>query len=319
MFEQIGTVLARTLSNQRARVPVRGGSYERGRREGAFWRKTSRQEVRLILFAAKRYELNMRRKGRRSGPLGSVAIEVLEYLANLVDFRTGRLEPSLDTLMRRLKRSRDAIVRALRNLRTHGFLDWLRRYTPTGHEGRGPQLRQVSNAYRLHLPERAKQFLGRWGCSQPLPEDCEHALEVRAAELEQHDKSPFHEGPDLSGIEDDELRQSLTLLGNNIKRKSARRAEPENAYRLSLPERAKQFLGRWGRPQPLPEDCEHALEVRKAELDQYRKSLSCEDPALSGIEDDGLRQSLALLGKNVKRESARRAESESESIKPEPD
>lgn len=228
MFEQIGTVLERVLKEKRARVPVRGHSYERGRCESRFWRKTSRQEVRRILFAAKRYELTLRRKGRRCGPLGSVAIEVLEYLANLVDFRTGRLEPSLDTLTRRLKRSLDAIVRALRNLRTHGFLDWLRRYTPTGSEGRGPQVRQDSNAYRLHLPERARQFLGRWGRPQPLPEDCEHALEVRKAELATYGKAISREGPDLSGIEDEGLRQSLALLGRNIKRESARRAESES-------------------------------------------------------------------------------------------
>jgi len=29
--------------------------------------------------------------------------------------------------MRRVKRSKDAVGRALANLRTHGFLDWLRR------------------------------------------------------------------------------------------------------------------------------------------------------------------------------------------------
>lgn len=228
MFEQIGTVLERVLEEKRARVPVRGYSYERGRCEGRFWKKTSRHEVRRILFAAKRYELTLRRRGRRSGPLGSVAIEVLEYFVNLVDFRTGRLEPSIDTLMRRLKRSRDAIVRALKNLRTHGFLDWLRRYVPTGNDGRGPQLRQASNAYRLHLPERARQLLGWRGDPSPLPEDCEHAREVRQAELGQHSKSLSREGPDLSGIEDEGLRQSLALLGKNIKRKSARRAESES-------------------------------------------------------------------------------------------
>lgn len=228
MFEQIGTVLERVLEEKRARVPVRGHSYERGRCEGRFWRKISRQEVRHILFAAKRYELTLRRKGRRCGPLGSVAIEVLEYFANLVDFRTGRLEPSIDTLMRRLKRSRDAIVRALRNLRAHGFLDWLRRYVPTDNDRRGPQVRQTTNAYRLHLPERARQFLGRWDISEPLPEDCEHTQEVRTAELEQHETSLSHEGPDLSGIEDDGLRQSLALLGKNIERESAKRAESES-------------------------------------------------------------------------------------------
>ncbi|HRM75333.1 MAG TPA: helix-turn-helix domain-containing protein, partial [Paracoccus sp. (in: a-proteobacteria)] len=61
----------------------------------------------------------------------------MELFANLVDFRTGRLEPAIETLMRMLRRSRDAIVRALKALRSHGFLDWLRRYVPTGNEGRG--------------------------------------------------------------------------------------------------------------------------------------------------------------------------------------
>lgn len=230
MFEQIGTVLGRVLDKPRARVPVRRHSYRCGQYETRFWKKISRQEVRHILLAAKRYELVLRRRGRRSGPLGSVAIEVLEYFANLVDFRTGRLEPSIDTLMRRLKRSRDAIVRALKNLRAHGFLDWLRRYVPIDNDGRGPQVRQASNAYRLSLPERAKQILGWHGDPPPLPEDCEHANEVRQAELEQHGKSLSDEGPDLSGIEDDGLRQSLALLGRNVKRESARQAESRSYY-----------------------------------------------------------------------------------------
>lgn len=235
MFEQIGTVFARTLNNQRARVPVRGYSYERGRCEGVFWKATSRQEVQRILLVAKQYELALRRKGERCGPLGSVAIEVLEYLANLVDFRTGRLEPSLDTLMRRLKRSRDAIVRALKNLRTHGFLDWIRRYAPMGNDGRGPQVRQVSNAYRLSLPERAKQLLGWRGSPPSLPEDCEHAREVRQAELESYGKSLSLEKRALSAFGETPLGRSFAQLGRNVEqhkrnqqRESARRAESES-------------------------------------------------------------------------------------------
>lgn len=227
MFEQIGTVLERVLEQKRQRVPVRRHSYRRGRCESVFWKKMSRQEVRRILLAAKRYELILRRRGRRCGPLGSVAIEILEYFANLVDFRTGRLEPSIVTLMRRLKRSRDAIVRALKNLRTHGFLDWLRRYVPTGNEGRGPQIRQASNAYRLHLPERAKQFLGPWRLLEQLPEDCEHAQEVRQAELAAHRKSTPLEELALSTHGDTPLGQSLTQLGRNIERESVKRLESE--------------------------------------------------------------------------------------------
>ncbi|MBE0577957.1 helix-turn-helix domain-containing protein [Devosia sp.] len=235
MFEQIGAALERVLDKKQARVPVRKHSYRHGQREGGFWRKASRQEVRRILLAAKRYELTLRRRGRRCGPLGSVAIEVLEYLANLVDFRTGRLEPSIVTLMRRLKRSRDAIVRALKNLRTHGFLDWLRRYVPTGNEGRGPQVRQASNAYRLHLPERAKRYLGPSGLPEQLPEDCEHAQEVRHAELATYGKSTPLEELALSTHGDTPLGQSLAQLGRNVERhmrsqqrESARRAESES-------------------------------------------------------------------------------------------
>lgn len=231
MFEQIGTALARVLERQRSRVPVRRHSFECGRCEDMFWKKTSRQEVRHILLAAKRYELALRRKGERCGPLGSVAIEVLDHFANLVDFRTGRLEPSIDTMMRRLKRSRDAIVRALKNLRAHGFLDWLRRYTPTGNEGRGPQVRQASNAYRLSLPERARQLLGWRSLPPPLPEDCEHAREVRMAELETYRKSLSLEELALSKLGDTPLGQSLARLGKAIEQRK-RNEQCESAGRV---------------------------------------------------------------------------------------
>jgi len=136
-------------------------------------------------MAAKRFELTERRPGERSGPLGSVAIELLDLLVHLVDFRTGRLEPSIETMMRRLKRSKDAIVRAMKNLRRHGFIDWLRRYEPTGLDGRGPQLRQASNAYRLCLPARARRLLGFFGMMTPVPDDHSHGQEAREAQTEE--------------------------------------------------------------------------------------------------------------------------------------
>lgn len=105
MFEQIGTVFTGVLDGcglPRAHIPVRGNSYRRGYCESAFWRKTNWREVQRILLAAKRYERIERRPGRRNGPLGAVAIEVLEYLVNVVDFDTGRLEPSIDTVAHRL-------------------------------------------------------------------------------------------------------------------------------------------------------------------------------------------------------------------------
>lgn len=157
----------------RCPTPVRRRSYFKGRSEGRIWQATTRKDVQAILRAAEIYnEAGLReKKGERSGPLGSIALDVLRLFVNLIDFRTGRLEPSITTIMDRLGRSRDTIVRALKNLRAHGFIDWLRRYEPTGNEGRGPQVQQASNAYRLSLPEKARQFLGRFGKAPPPPAD----------------------------------------------------------------------------------------------------------------------------------------------------
>ena len=211
---------------ERERIPVRRHSRAAGRCEGVFWRRTSRQDMQKILLATKRYELAERRPGSRSGPLGAVAIELVELFANMVDFRTGRLEPSIETLMRRLKRSKDAIVRALKALRTHGFLDWLRRYVPTGNEGAGPQVQQTSNAYRLSLPARALRLLGRLGMAPPPPDDHSHAQEARAAEIKAHqDSLPPDELP-LFMMGDTPLARSFARLGMLVKqRESAKRTE----------------------------------------------------------------------------------------------
>ncbi|NKL59727.1 helix-turn-helix domain-containing protein [Rhizobium leguminosarum] len=225
MFEQIGAVLERAPA-ERVRTPVRRQSRARGRCEGVFWRRTNRQDVRSIVLAARRYELAGRQPGARNGPLGGVAIELLELFANLVDFRTGRLEPSIDTLMLKLRRSRDAIVRALKKLRAHGFLDWLRRYELTGNEGRGPQVKQASNAYRMSLPDRARQLLGRWGMTPPVPDDRVQAEAERAASIEAHRTSLDIEARTLFDVGDNPLGQALARLGKAINlRESARQTE----------------------------------------------------------------------------------------------
>ncbi|SDH19384.1 replication protein A [Pelagibacterium luteolum] len=217
---------------ERCPTPVRRRSHFKGRSEGRIWRPTNRQEVQKVLLAAKRYELAERQKGERTGPLGSVAIEVLEYFVNLVDFRTGRLEPSIGTIMGKVRRSRDAVVRALKALRAHGFLDWLRRYEPTGNEGRGPQVQQASNAYRLSLPEKALRFLGRFGKASPPPDDHSHAQEVHAAELDAYRKALPLDEMALFEAGDSPLGRALAALGSALqKRESAKQTEsPSNLY-----------------------------------------------------------------------------------------
>lgn len=209
---------------RRTGQPVRRHSVLRGR-EGQFWKPVRRQEARQIVLAARRYELQTKEKGRRTGALGVVALEILDLLANLVDFRTGQLDPSLDTLMDRLKRSRDAIVRALANLRRHGFLDWLRRYVPTG-DREGVQVQQTSNAYRLMMPKRGRDALGRYGKPSPLPADFEHAQAEHARMIDDHRQALSLAELPLFDIEDEGLAQALSRLGSLMdQRESAKRTE----------------------------------------------------------------------------------------------
>ncbi len=218
---------------ERCPTPVRRHSHIRGRSEGRIWRPTTRKDVQAILKAAEIYnEAGLHEKGERSGPLGSVALDVLRLFVNLIDFRTGRLEPSITTIMDRLGRSRDTIVRALKNLRAHGFIDWLRRYEPTGNEGRGPQVQQTSNAYRLSLPEKARQFLGRFAKAPPPPDDHSAAQEARAAEVDAYKKALPLDELALSEAGDTALGRALAALGKAIqKRESDNQTEsPSDLY-----------------------------------------------------------------------------------------
>lgn len=207
-------------------VKVRRNSHKVGC-EVAIWRPSSRKDMRRIYIAARRYELEYKEAGRRNGPLGGIALEVMDYLTNLIDTRTGRLEPSIDYLMRKLRRSRDAIVRAMAALRRHGFIDWMRRYVPTGHEGRGPQVRQTSNAYKISLPEKARRLLWQGGRDAPAGDDQLHREEGLRAALHRYRQSlSLKELPlfDIGG--DDPLGQALSRLGCAVaKRESAERTE----------------------------------------------------------------------------------------------
>ncbi len=224
---QIGLGLVFPPPAEKCPTPVRRHSHFKGRSEGRIWRPTNRKDVQAILKAAEIYnEAGLHEKGERSGPLGSVALDVLRLFVNLIDFRTGRLEPSITTIMDRLGRSRDTIVRALKNLRAHGFIDWLRRYEPTGNEGRGPQVQQASNAYRLSLPEKARQFLGRFGKAPPLPADHGQDQQAWSEAIDAYKKTlPLDERTQLDAG-DSPLGQALVKMAKTfMKRESDNQTE----------------------------------------------------------------------------------------------
>ncbi|WP_045983121.1 replication protein A [Paracoccus sp. S4493] len=230
-FRRINSVINGTRTDGRAadRKPIRRNSRRKGSCEASFWRGTSRRDVQKVLMAARQYDRAKKEPGKRNGPLGGIALEVLALFANLVNFKSGRLDPSLDYITDKLCRSRDAVVRALKALRDHGFLDWLRRFEPAPNEGRGPQVRQVSNAYRLSAPKRALALLGRWTGRPATPDDDQAARNDRAAMEVEHVETLDLAELATFKIEDSDLAMALALMGRAVDlRESAKRTESQS-------------------------------------------------------------------------------------------
>jgi hypothetical protein len=225
VLEALREPQGRRGGGRRTGEPVRRHSRLRGR-EGPFWRPFDPKERGRMMVAAERFERVGREPGKRNGPLGPVGLEVLRELLRLIDFRTGRLDPAITTLMERLRRSKDAIVRALANLRAAGFLDWIRRYEPTGND-EGPQVHQTSNAYRLSLPAAAARLLGRVWRPAPLPADERQRRDDRAAEVAAMiDSLPLWEQGSAIAGDGDGLGAALDRLGRALaERESAKRSE----------------------------------------------------------------------------------------------
>ncbi len=206
---------------RRTDQPVRRHSRLKGT-EGVFWRPMARRDAQRILYAAKRFDRVNRPKGSRTGPLGTVALEILELFTRLVvQGKRGQLDPSYETIMRMCHRSRDAVAAALKNLRDHGFLDWLRRYVPTDRPGAGPQVQQTSNAYRLSLPARAAALVGRW-FDAPPPADDAHRRETAAAEAK---AQAWEESPLAAS-----LGRFEKALKDRLERESAKRTESVSGF-----------------------------------------------------------------------------------------
>ena len=169
--------------------PVNGGQKAAGMR----WRDA-------LVRTAREYELVGKQEGRR-GPLGQHALRVLEELLALIDFRTGRLDPSYARLMARTGFAKSTIASALRRLRAHKFLDWLRR-TRVVDTPEGPARRQTSNAFAFDLGQLPRKVLQRF-------RDLLHRAEAKARALAGDE--PITAGAPL--IKDRELAAIVARVG----------------------------------------------------------------------------------------------------------
>lgn len=123
----------------------------RGRTSTRFWqwRPIDRNDRARIMYLAERLNTNTRRPGEHGGCLKDSGLQVLRALLfQFLDPKTGRLDPSLDTLARHTGHCKATIVAALKRLRAAGFVTWAQRVALVriGGEMR-PQ--QVTNGYRI--------------------------------------------------------------------------------------------------------------------------------------------------------------------------
>lgn len=179
--------------HRRTGQPVRRNSKLRGRHEGAFWTPMDPKMRSVMLLAAERLAWARKPRGRacpKGHSYSAHAIGVLRVLLRMVDYKTGRLEPTIRTIAERAKLCRDTVVRAMKTLKAWGFLDWFRRYVDVGNPGiRGPQVKQTSNAYKVKLPPEAARLVSKTAEFAPIPEDAmaaeaEHAAQRRQYQLD---------------------------------------------------------------------------------------------------------------------------------------
>jgi len=162
-----------------------GSVYPDDRRALAMWKPIDRKamSVSARLRTAEEYDRVNKQPGKRNGPIGHIGLEVLRYMYRIVDFKDGRLEPSIATIMAGVKRSRQAVTDALARLRGAGFINWVRRKEDRDDaEGAGPQVAQMTSAYQLTLPQKAIAYINHLTGGERKRKALRKSVERKAAQ-----------------------------------------------------------------------------------------------------------------------------------------
>lgn len=169
------------------------------------WKNSAKAEVRFAPLAAnrdearrmsaklfhdaRRFERQTRRRFRKQdGTLGRNAILVLHALLfDFLNLRTGRMDPSYESIAHKANVSVRSVARGLARLKAAGVINWLRRCKESVVNGRYC-LEQESNAYAVcpasqwkgfaPPPDAPKPEPGTWGDHRPLGTALDQAAET---------------------------------------------------------------------------------------------------------------------------------------------
>ena len=145
--------------------------------------------------------------------LRRVDVTVLQALLAHLDFRTGRLFPTMETIAVVAACSVRTVANALRRLVERGFIDRIRRSRATGNEGSfAPQREQTSNAYFFdHRRAMAARVWARF----------QQRLVAKLKRLTAHRPPPPPSSPPRRDVRDRALAASLERLGSAIAARAA--------------------------------------------------------------------------------------------------
>jgi hypothetical protein len=167
-----------------------------------------------LLQTAREYD-DHHRGDRGVRPLGWTAIRVLEILLGVrgvpICFKTGRLEPAIDTVANIARLSRTTVIKALARLKAHNFLKWVRRSQKTDRKGEfAPQRVQVTNAYFFDIGSLPKNVRQRFRdlLSRRTQRRAAHAARMQSAPPLPPAPPPSPSSPDL--------RDALARLGARV-------------------------------------------------------------------------------------------------------
>jgi hypothetical protein len=204
--------------------PIHRQSREAGTFEKAFWKPLEATQARQLQLAAERYSRRAKKPGERSGPLGHIALEVLGLFARLQQATgEGRLDCSYLWMAKTLRRSIDAVWRALRQLEEAGVVEWERRFTK---DGPGTAWRQYSNAYRLVLAATVMKCLPAVMAPAPVPVDHEHASATATASNATQVRELPHDQWARTEFDDEQIAAAMERFRRKISDSAKRNESP---------------------------------------------------------------------------------------------
>jgi hypothetical protein len=186
---------------------------------------------------ARDFERQTRRPGKANGAIGRCGLLALHtMLFDIIDYASGKLTPSIETIARKACISTSSAKRGLANLKAVGVLNWIRRAGETRDEKGRFCLKQDTNAYGVLPPSQWHGFIDKpeappphpstWGATPPLPSVIEQAV------AERQDGASF--AAMLKRMEDDprdKLAAVLASFGRAIEEREAREklAKPDSS------------------------------------------------------------------------------------------